>query len=113
MLSKVRVGEHSAASGWWLALIIGLVVTGATALTGLVDWLSIEWGSELWKTATMHMFGMLTATVFLLTATAQVSVRAGGNGWVSSGRWHTAVVPDVGMSLRPTHALRPVLRLAT
>jgi uncharacterized membrane protein len=68
VLSKVGVAEHSAASGWWLALIVGLVVTGATALTGFVDWLSIEWGSELWKTATAHMFAMLTATVFFLIA---------------------------------------------
>ena len=68
VLSKVGVAEQSAARGWWLALVIGLVVTGATALTGLADWLSIEWGSELWKTATTHMFAMLTATVFFLIA---------------------------------------------
>jgi uncharacterized membrane protein len=77
VLSKVGVAEHSAARGWWLALIIGLVVTGATALTGLVDWLSIEWGSELWKTATTHMFAMLTATVFFLIAAI-----AGHGGYV-------------------------------
>jgi uncharacterized membrane protein len=68
VLSKVGVAEQSAARGWWLALVIGLVVTGATALTGLADWLSIEWGSEMWKTATTHMFAMLTATVFFLIA---------------------------------------------
>jgi uncharacterized membrane protein len=50
VLSKLGVAEHSAASGWWLALIVGLVVTAATALTGFADWLSIEWGSEVWKT---------------------------------------------------------------
>jgi uncharacterized membrane protein len=68
VLSKVGVADQSAARGWWLALIIGLIVTGATALTGLVDWLSIEWGSALWKTATTHMFVMLTATAFFLLA---------------------------------------------
>ena len=68
VLSKVGVAEQSAARGWWLALVIGLVVTGATALTGLADWLSINWGSEMWKTATTHMFAMLTATVFFLIA---------------------------------------------
>jgi uncharacterized membrane protein len=77
VLSKAGVAEHSAARGWWLALIIGLVVTGATATTGLVDWLSIEWGSELWKTATAHMFAMLTATVFFLVAAI-----AGHGGYV-------------------------------
>jgi uncharacterized membrane protein len=77
VLSKVGVAEHSAARGWWLALIIGLIITGATALTGLVDWLSIEWGSELWKTATTHLFAMLTATAFFLIAAI-----AGHGGYV-------------------------------
>ena len=43
-------------------------MTVGTALTGLVDWLSITRGSELWKTATMHMVAMLTGTVFFLLA---------------------------------------------
>ena len=77
VLSKLGVAEHNAATGWWLALIIGLVITGATALTGLVDWLSIEWGSELWKTATTHLFAMLTATAFFLIAAI-----AGHGGYV-------------------------------
>jgi uncharacterized membrane protein len=77
VLSKVGLAEHSAARGWWLALIIGLVITGATALTGFADWLSIEWGSELWKTATTHLFAMLTATVFFLVAAI-----AGHGGYV-------------------------------
>jgi hypothetical protein len=77
VLSKLGIAEHSAARGWWLALIVGLVVTGATALTGLIDWLSIEWGSELWKTATTHMFAMLTATAFFLIAAV-----AGHGGYV-------------------------------
>ncbi|MFN2469097.1 MAG: DUF2231 domain-containing protein [Gaiellaceae bacterium] len=62
------ISETSASQGWWLALFAGLIVTGATALTGLVDWLDITRGSELWKTATMHMAAMLTATVFFLIA---------------------------------------------
>jgi uncharacterized membrane protein len=77
VLSKVGIAEQSAARGWWLALIIGLIVTGATALTGLIDWLSIEWGSELWNTATLHMVAMLTATVFFLIAAI-----AGHGGYV-------------------------------
>jgi uncharacterized membrane protein len=68
VLSKLGIAEDSAARGWWLALVIGLIVTGATALTGFADWLSIEWGSELWKTATTHLFAMVTATVFFLVA---------------------------------------------
>ena len=58
------ITNTAGAQGWWLALILGLMVTAFTAVTGLLDWLTIEWGSELWKTATLHMIAMLTATVF-------------------------------------------------
>ena len=62
------VTENSGAYGWWIALIFGLIVTGPTALTGLLDWLSITRGTELWKTATLHMTAMLSATVFFALA---------------------------------------------
>ena len=58
------ISTNAATHGWWLALLAGLIVTVPTALTGLLDWLAIEWGSELWKTATTHMIAMLSATVF-------------------------------------------------
>jgi uncharacterized membrane protein len=60
----VDLSKHAAAHGWWLALIIGLVLTVATALTGLLDWLTITWRSPLWWTATWHMLVMVSATVF-------------------------------------------------
>jgi len=60
----VGISNTTAAHGWWLALLVGLIATVFTALTGLADWLTIEWGSELWKTATLHMASMVTATVF-------------------------------------------------
>jgi uncharacterized membrane protein len=58
------ITNTAGAQGWWLALIVGLIVTAFTAVTGLLDWLTISWGSELWKTATLHMIAMLSATVF-------------------------------------------------
>lgn len=64
----VGISTHAATHGWWLALLTGLVVTGPTAVTGFADWLTIEWGSALWKTATSHMVAMLTATVFFALA---------------------------------------------
>jgi uncharacterized membrane protein len=65
----LSITNHAGAQGWWLALIAGLIVTGLTALTGLIDWLTITWGSELWKTATIHMIAMLSATLcFALAA---------------------------------------------
>jgi len=62
------ITEKAGAYGWWIALIAGLIFTVPTALTGLADWLSIERGSELWKTATSHMIAMVTATVFFALA---------------------------------------------
>ena len=68
VLSAIGVSDRNTATGWWLALVIGLVVTAPTALTGLADWLAIEWGSPLWRTATAHLLSMVTATVFFLLA---------------------------------------------
>ena len=75
--SKIGIADHSFAQAWWLALIVGLGVTVLTALTGLADWLTITWGSELWKTATLHLTAMVTATVFFLIAAI-----AGHGGYV-------------------------------
>jgi uncharacterized membrane protein len=58
------ISDNAATHGWWLALVFGLITTVATALTGFADWLTLEWGSELWKTATLHMTAMVSATVF-------------------------------------------------
>jgi uncharacterized membrane protein len=62
------ITKSSGAYGWWIALIFGLIVTGPTALTGLLDWLSITRGTELWKTATLHLTAMLSATAFFALA---------------------------------------------
>jgi uncharacterized membrane protein len=64
----VGITDHNGAIAWWLALLVGLIVTVATALTGLADWITIERGTELWKTATAHMIAMVSATVFFLIA---------------------------------------------
>jgi hypothetical protein len=68
VLSVIGVSERNTATAWWLTLVIGLIATAPTALTGLIDW-GIEWGSPLWRTATAHLLSMVTATVsFLLAA---------------------------------------------
>ena len=72
VLSKVGIAEPEAAQAWTLALIVGLVFSVPTALTGFVDWLRIERGTPLWRTATTHMVAMLIATAFVL-----VSIGAG------------------------------------
>jgi uncharacterized membrane protein len=67
-IQVVGITDHNGAIAWWLALLVGLIVTVATALTGLADWITIERGTELWKTATAHMIAMVSATVFFLIA---------------------------------------------
>ncbi|MFN2627327.1 MAG: DUF2231 domain-containing protein [Gaiellaceae bacterium] len=80
------ISNTTAAHGWWLALLAGLIVTVFTALTGLADWLGIERGTELWKTATSHLVAMVTATVFFgLAALFGHSSWKAGN--VSSGEF--------------------------
>jgi len=78
------ITQNSGAYGWWIALIAGLIFTVPTALTGLAEWLTIEWGSELWKTATTHMIAMVSATVFFALA-AIFGHGAYTHGNVSSG----------------------------
>jgi uncharacterized membrane protein len=72
VLSKVGIAESEAAQAWTLALIVGLIFSAPTALTGFADWLRIERGTPLWRTATAHMVAMLIATAFFL-----VSIGAG------------------------------------
>jgi uncharacterized membrane protein len=64
LVDVLEISNHAAAQAWWLALLVGLIFTVPTALAGLIDWLGIEWGSPLWKTATSHMVAMVSATVF-------------------------------------------------
>jgi uncharacterized membrane protein len=68
VLSVAGVSERNMATAWWLALVAGLVVTGPTALTGLIDWLGITRGTPLWRTASIHLLAMVTATLFFLLA---------------------------------------------
>jgi uncharacterized membrane protein len=61
VLGKAGVAEGKLGPACWLALVGGLAVAAPTALTGLADWLLIEWGSPLWRTATIHLTAMVTA----------------------------------------------------
>jgi len=69
----------------------GLCSTALTATTGFIDWIEIEWGSELWKTATAHLSAMLVATGAFLAA---VLVGHGGytSGTVSGGAFALTLV---------------------
>ena len=68
LASVVGIAKHTSAYAWWIALVVGLIFTVPTAFTGFLDWLDIEWGTPLWRTATMHLGSMVTATVFFALA---------------------------------------------
>jgi uncharacterized membrane protein len=68
VLSALGLSEENLATAWWLALVGGLIVTVPTALAGLLDWLTIDRSTPLWRTATLHLSAMVTATVFFLIA---------------------------------------------
>jgi uncharacterized membrane protein len=57
------LAEQNAAKAWWLALLVGLILTVPTALTGLADWLTLTWWTPVWRTATTHLLVMVSATV--------------------------------------------------
>jgi uncharacterized membrane protein len=67
-MDVVGITQARGAYGWWIALVVGLIATAFAALTGLADWLTLEWGSEIWKTATAHMLAMSSATVLFALA---------------------------------------------
>ncbi len=83
-LDVLDIAENAAAPGWALALLVGLVVTVPTALTGLADWLAIESGTPLKRTATSHLIAMVSATVFFLLA-AILGYSDGIDGRVETG----------------------------
>jgi uncharacterized membrane protein len=68
VLSKIGIAEPEAAQAWTLALIVGLVLTIPTALTGFADWVRLTRGTPLFRTATAHMIANLFATAFFLIA---------------------------------------------
>jgi uncharacterized membrane protein len=68
ILAVAGVREARTTSAWWLVLLVGLCLTVPTALTGLLDWLSITRGTALWRVATSHLLAMVSATVFFLIA---------------------------------------------
>lgn len=60
--------REAAGKAMWLALVGGIISTALTATTGFVEWLTLEWGTPVWRTATYHMISMLTATVLFALA---------------------------------------------
>jgi uncharacterized membrane protein len=81
----------------WLALIGGLVVAGPTAVTGFADWLQIEWGTPLWRTATIHLSAMVTS-VCLFGAAAYLQWPGYRDGSVTTSGLILALAGFVALS---------------
>jgi uncharacterized membrane protein len=91
ILDVANIVERNAAYAWWIALVVGLCSTALTATTGFIEWIEIEWGSELWKTATAHLLAMLAATGVFLAA-ALVGHHGYAQGTVSGGAFALTLV---------------------
>ena len=84
---------------WWKAafwtLIAGLAAAIPTAVTGFLDYLSIDRSSAAFRTATSHMLVMLTA----VSCFAGSAIAHGGPSDVSGGRAAAVIVLAVTGSL--------------
>jgi uncharacterized membrane protein len=69
ILNKVGIADQAAAKGWWLALAVALCSSVLTVGAGFVDWLAIERGTPLFRTATTHMLVMVVITTRLVPTT--------------------------------------------
>ena len=69
VLSVLGIANDAAANAWALALVVGLIVNLPTAGAGLLDWLKIEKGTPLYRTATTHFIVMdIVLVLFLIAA---------------------------------------------
>lgn len=84
LLGRLSVAPDKLGPAAWLALIGGLIVAAPTAVTGFADWITIEWGSPRWRTATIHLSAMVTAVV-LFAAAAYLQWPGYRDGGVTTG----------------------------
>ncbi|MFN2525848.1 MAG: DUF2231 domain-containing protein [Actinomycetota bacterium] len=69
-LGWLGVEEAAMAKAAFVAIVIGLVVSVATILTGFVDYLRIRRGTPLWNTATVHWIVMALANGAFIASAA-------------------------------------------
>ncbi len=87
----------AAGKGMWLALIGGLIVAVPTATTGFADWVTIEWGTPRWRTATAHLSAMLVA-VALFAVAAWLQYDGYRQGSVTTGGLTLSLVGFVALT---------------
>jgi uncharacterized membrane protein len=119
VLGRAGVAEAKLGPAMWLALIGGLIVAAPTAVTGFADWLQINWGTPMWRTATMHLTAMVTAiTLFALATWLQwpgyrrgtvtgggLALAVAGAVALTAGGWFGGAIVFVhGMRVEEEHA---------
>ena len=68
LLHVFGVSEGNTVTAWWLTLVIAEVFAGLAAIAGFADWLQLNMGTPIWRTATAHFAAMvLAAALFALT----------------------------------------------
>jgi uncharacterized membrane protein len=97
VLGKFDVTPSKLGPAAWLALAGGLVVAAPTAVTGFADWVTIEWGSPRWRTATIHLSAMVTA-VCLFSVAAWLQWPGYRDGSVTTGGLVLTLAGLVAMS---------------
>jgi uncharacterized membrane protein len=68
VLSQLGVAEEQFAHAWWLALVVGLVLSGVTAAAGWIDYFTISPGTPLRRTALTHGLTIVAANVVFALA---------------------------------------------
>ena len=86
VLGKLGVVADKTGPAAWLALAGGLIVAAPTAVTGFADWVTIEWGSPLWRTATIHLSAMVSSVTLFAIAT-----------WLQWDGYHDGSVTTAGL----------------
>jgi uncharacterized membrane protein len=97
VLGKLGVAPSKTGPAAWLALLGGLVVAAPTAVTGFADWITIEWGSPRWRTATIHL-SVMVAAVCLYGIAAWLQWPGYRDGRITTGGLALAIAGFVALS---------------
>jgi uncharacterized membrane protein len=62
VLGRLGVSEHDLAKGWWLAILVGLASSVATATTGAADFFALGSRNPARRTTWLHLSLMLPST---------------------------------------------------
>ena len=68
ILDVTGIAEENGARAWWLALVVGLIFSAPTVVTGLADWLTISSGTPLKRTVNTHALVMAAASLLFVLA---------------------------------------------